>query len=250
MNSEHLIRTFHVNGSTRKMRQKKIAIVTGANRGIGYEVCRQLAESGYQVILTARNREKGKKAAEILLNDGLDVKFRQVDISDRQSITNFATNLGSLPIHILVNNAAIYYDSYNLAVKPDFILAEEAIQTNVLGAWRMITAILPLMKSVPDARIVNVSSASGMMEGMGGGAPAYSLTKAALNVLTIKLAAELSQTGIKVNAVCPGWVRTDMGGSNAPRSVEQGAKGIVWAATLPYDGPTGGFFRDGKRLPW
>ena len=234
------------------MSKYRTAVVTGANRGIGFEVCRQLAKLGFHVLLTARNEAAGLKARDKLMNEGLQVSFYKLDVCDERSINQFAARLEEQEksIQVIVNNAAIYYDSDNRATDPDFDKAEAAIQTNVFGPWRLTTALLPLMESADNPCIVNVSSGSGALSGMGGGTPAYSMSKAALNVLTIKLAAELRDSGIKVNSVCPGWVRTDMGGTAAPRSVEQGAAGIVWAATLPADGPTGGFFRDGEPISW
>ena len=234
------------------MNRIRTAIVTGANRGIGLEVCRQLAQQGYHVILTARNETQGLKVRDKLLKENLQVSFRHLDVSSSDSIRAFATRLDEdeRTIDVLVNNAAIYYDSENEARDPDFEKAEKAFRTNVMGPWRLSVALLPCLLRSEAARIVNVSSGAGALKGMQGGTPAYSMSKAALNVLTIKLAAELIQDGIKVNSVCPGWVRTDMGGPGAPRSVEEGASGIVWAATLPSDGPTGGFFRDGKPIEW
>lgn len=150
---------------------------------------------------------------------------------------------------MLVNNAAILYDTWQHAVDAALGVVHEALETNTLGPWRMTQALLPLLRRSRQARIVNVSSEAGSLAGMQGGTPAYSLSKAALNALTRMLAAELRGAGILVNAVCPGWVATDMGGSGG-RPVAEGAAGIIWAATLPDDGPSGGFFRDGKPLPW
>jgi len=234
------------------IKQTKIAVVTGANRGIGHEVCHQLAAKGYKVILTARKSIPGEKAAAAMRDKQLDVVFEHLDVADPASIDDFAARLAAQHEHVdaLVNNAAIYYDSGNSVLEPDFQRAEEAMQINLWGTWRLTVALLPLIRKSPAGRIVNVSSEAGMLNGMAGGTPAYSITKAGVNVLTIKLAAALASSQVKVNAVCPGWVRTDMGGANATRSVEQGAKGIVWAATLPDDGPSGGFFRDGTPLDW
>lgn len=232
--------------------KKKVVLVTGANRGIGREVCRQLAIDGYNVILTSRDPEKGKRAAEELQSEGLVLYYVQLDADDEQSVSNAARwvegEFGEL--YALVNNAAINYDSAKRAVSVDMEKVRNTLQTNLLGPWRISQAFLPLLKRSESARIVNVSSGSGSLSSMGGGTPAYGVSKAALNALTIKMADELRSEGILVNAVCPGWVRTDMGGSAATRSVEQGAKSVIWAVTLPNDGPTGGFFRDGKKVEW
>ena len=150
----------------------------------------------------------------------------------------------------LVNNAGIHYDMGNSSINPNWKIVDEATQINFLGAWRVTVGFLNLMKNSAAGRIVNVSSGAGSLNDVTPGTPAYSASKAAMNMLTIQLASELNSIGIKVNSVCPGWVRTEMGGPQAPRSVEEGAKGIVWAATLDEDGPTGGFFRDGKPIAW
>ncbi|MEM8969441.1 MAG: SDR family oxidoreductase [Bacteroidota bacterium] len=227
-----------------------IALVTGANRGIGLEVCRQLAKAGYEVILTSRDEEKGRRAIKELDNDR--ISYHSLDVADDNSVAKLQSYVEERygRLDVLVNNAGINYDTWQNAEKADLITVQETFDTNVLGPWRMSQAFIPLMRKHGYGRIVNVSSGAGALNGMGGGTPAYSVSKASLNVLTIKLAADLKGTGILVNSVGPGWVRTDMGGKEAPRSVAEGAEGIVWAATLPKDGPTGGFFRDGKRIEW
>ncbi|MGB3589860.1 MAG: SDR family oxidoreductase [Tunicatimonas sp.] len=228
----------------------KIALVTGANRGIGREVCSQLAKAGHQVILTSRDEEKGKKVVEELKSDL--ISYHPLDVTDDDSVAQLQsyieTNYGRLDI--LVNNAGINYDTWQNAEQADLQSVQKTLNTNLLGPWRVSQAFIPLMRKNGYGRIVNVSSGAGALNGMGGGTPAYSVSKASLNVLTIKLAADLQNTGILVNSVGPGWVRTDMGGKEAPRDVTEGAEGVVWAATLPDDGPTGGFFRDGKLIEW
>jgi len=228
----------------------KVALVTGANRGIGREVVRQLAEEGFRMVLGARELRKGEEAAREL---GLaNVVAREIDVSSDESVRRFADSFAKEfgRLDVLVNNAGMNYDYGRKASTVDLVEVHKTFETNLFGAWRLSQALVPLMKKHKYGRIVNVSSEAGSLASMGGSTPAYSTSKAALNALTRVLAGELRGSGILVNSVCPGWVRTEMGGSNAPRSVEQGAASILWAALLPDDGPTGGFFRDGKPLPW
>ncbi|MEM6840866.1 MAG: SDR family oxidoreductase [Bacteroidota bacterium] len=227
-----------------------ITLVTGANRGIGLEVCRQLAEAGHQVILTSRDEEKGRRAVQELGSER--IVYHSLDVTDGDSVARLRDYVNEHygRLDVLVNNAGINYDTWQNAEQADLETVQATLEANLFGPWRMSQAFIPLMRKHGYGRIVNVSSGAGALNGMGGGTPAYSTSKAALNVLTIKLAADLEGTGILVNSVGPGWVRTDMGGKEAPRSVAEGAQGIVWAATLPEDGPTGGFFRDGKRIDW
>jgi NAD(P)-dependent dehydrogenase (short-subunit alcohol dehydrogenase family) len=227
-------------------------LVTGANRGIGFEVCRQLAEKDFVVLLTAREAAKARKAAKMLANAGT-VEALVLDVADPASVKTAAAEVAQRygRLDVLINNAGINYDTWETAENAEIDgTVVETIKTNLLGPWRACHAFLPLLRKSEAARIVNVSSESGSLAHMGAGPPAYQVTKAALNALTRTLAGELRQARILVNAVCPGWVATDMGGAGAPRSLEEGAAGIVWAATLPQNGPTGGFFRDGKPLPW
>lgn len=228
-----------------------IALVTGANRGIGYEVCRQLAQQGYRVLLASRDTAKGEAAAQALQREGLNVAALTLDVSQPESITQARTIVerDEGRLDVLVNNAAINYDTWQRGVSADLNVVQETMETNVYGAWRMVQTFLPLLRKSAHGRIVNVSSESGSLAGMGGGTPAYSMSKAALNALTRILAAELCGERILVNSVCPGWVATDMGGSGG-RPVRDGAASVLWAATLPDGGPTGGFFRDGKPLRW
>lgn len=231
---------------------KKTALVTGGNRGIGFETCRQLLEEGYRVLLTARDEEKGRRSLKTLHDFGPDVHFHALDVTDENSIAALKETIMKAygGLEVLINNAAIHYDTWQQALDADMQQVQDAIQTNLIGPWRMIQAFAPQMRERGYGRIVNVSSEAGSLESMGAGTPAYGVTKAALNALTIKVAAELKGSGVLVNTVCPGWVRTDMGGSMAPRSVEQGAASVMWAVMLDDEGPTGGFFRDGKQLPW
>jgi NAD(P)-dependent dehydrogenase (short-subunit alcohol dehydrogenase family) len=227
---------------------RRIALVTGANRGIGLEVVRQLAGRGYTAVLGARDLEKGRSAAEGL---GGGVEARRLDVADDGSVRELT---GALErdfgrLDVLVNNAAIHYDTWQRAVDADLDLVHEALETNLFGAWRTTQACLPLLRRSPHARIVNVSSGAGALTDMGGGAPAYRVSKASLNALTRILAVELRGDGILVNSVCPGWVATDMGGPGG-RPVAEGAASVMWAVLLPDDGPTGGFFRDGRPIDW
>jgi NAD(P)-dependent dehydrogenase (short-subunit alcohol dehydrogenase family) len=231
--------------------EKRICLVSGGNRGIGFETCNQLAQLGYIVLLTARDLTKGKTATKQLTDKGLDIIFYQMDVSNQKSIDDtydkIIQRFGRLDV--LVNNAAILYDTWQRAIDADFEIVNQAFVTNLLGPWRLSKRFIPIMKKNGFGRIVNVSSSAGSLHFMGKGAPAYSISKTALNALTCKLAAELLGTGILVNSIDPGWVATDMGGAGG-RPVEEGVKGIVWACTLPDDGPTGGFFFDGKPIEW
>jgi NAD(P)-dependent dehydrogenase (short-subunit alcohol dehydrogenase family) len=228
-----------------------VALVTGANRGIGLEVCRQLAQRDYRVLLTARDREKATAAAETIDPAGRHVVAHVLDITDQASIDAVATQVEAAEgrLDVLVNNAAIGYDTWAKATTADLTAVHETLETNLFGAWRVTLAFLPLLRRSPHPRVVNVSSQGGSLTGMGGGTPAYSVSKAALNALTRVLAGELAADRVLVNAVCPGWTMTDMGGPGG-RPIEDGAASVTWAATLPDSGPTGGFFRDGEPLPW
>jgi NAD(P)-dependent dehydrogenase (short-subunit alcohol dehydrogenase family) len=229
----------------------QIALVTGANRGIGLEVCRQLARSGFVVLLSARDARKARAVARSLSSIGR-VDSLVLDVADENSIATAAIEVANRyhQLNVLINNAGIHYDTWETVETADIDrTVMEAITTNLLGPWRVAQAFLPLLRKSPPARIVNVSSESGSLAEMTAGPPAYQVTKAGLNALTRTLAGELRDSNILVNSVCPGWVATDMGGAGG-RPVEEGAAGVVWAATLPDDGPTGGFFRDGKPLPW
>jgi NAD(P)-dependent dehydrogenase (short-subunit alcohol dehydrogenase family) len=222
-----------------------VALVTGANRGIGLEVCRQLGRLGFTVLLGARDAGRGARASRQL--GGGPISPIVLDVADDESVRAAAAGIERLDV--LVNNAAILYDTWQRGVDADLDQVHEALETNLLGAWRVTQAVLPLLRASPAGRIVNVSSGAGALNGMGAGTPAYRTSKAALNALTRILAAELRGDGILVNAVCPGWVATDMGGAGG-RPVADGAAGVVWAATLPDDGPTGGFFRDARPIAW
>jgi NAD(P)-dependent dehydrogenase (short-subunit alcohol dehydrogenase family) len=232
----------------------RIVLVTGANRSIGREVARQLAIRGDTVVLTARDGAKAERtAAELAADRTVEAAplGRQLDVIDADSVQRLAEDLAERHgrLDVLVNNAAIHYDTWQRASAADLGVVREALETNLLGPWQTVLRFLPLLRASGHARIVNVSSGSGSLTWMGGGTPAYGVSKAALNALTRKLAAELRADRILVNAVCPGWVATDMGGPGG-RPVAEGAASILWAIDLPDDGPTGGFFRDGHPVPW
>jgi NAD(P)-dependent dehydrogenase (short-subunit alcohol dehydrogenase family) len=229
----------------------RVAVVTGGNRGIGREVVRQLGDRGFTVILGSRDPVAGERAAAELAGDGLAVRAHRLDVTDTGTVEKLAWHLADRygRLDVLVNNAAGHYDTWQQARSADLSVVAEAWDTNLMGPWRMCLALLALLRRGRHRRIVNVSSEAGSLASMGGGTPAYAVTKAALNALTRVLAAELQPDGILVNAVCPGWIATDMGGPGG-RPVEAGAASVLWAVDLPDDGPTGGFFRDGQPLPW
>lgn len=234
------------------MSAQKIALVTGANRGLGLETCRQLAALGLHPVLTSRNPDEGRAAAGTLQQEGMEVEFHPLDVSGPGSISALINTLATRHgrIDVLINNAGVAGDKAFNTVDVDLDRIAGIFDVNLFGAWRMCQAVVPIMKQHGYGRIVNVSSRLGALHTMKGGSPGYGISKAALNALTIKLGDELRDTGILVNAVSPGWVRTRMGGDAAPRNVEEGARSIVWAATLPNNGPTGGFFGDGEPIPW
>ncbi|MFA6092618.1 MAG: SDR family NAD(P)-dependent oxidoreductase [Elusimicrobiota bacterium] len=226
------------------------ALVTGANRGIGFEVCRQLALKGIRVVLTARDAAAGREAAAALSHGNGAILFAELDISQESSVQECAAKLrrDGVSVDILVNNAALSM-SGALSKCPS-TTAEDVLNTNALGAVRTCRAFVPPMLENGYGRVVNVSSGCGAFaEGLPGPDALYSISKAALNAFTLRLSREVSGD-VKVNAVCPGWTQTRMGGPAAPRSAESGADSIVWLATLGPEGPNGGFFRDRQRIDW
>lgn len=238
----------------------KLAVVTGAARGIGLAVARDLATAGCKVLMVGRNAEAIEAAAARLHGDGLDVLPHLADVTDASAIAALAARLRREfgRVDILVNNAGIFPEARDFArpppaasvfaVDPETVAA--TIDCNALAALRLLQACVPLMRENGYGRIVNVSSGMGQLSEMGGFWPGYRMSKAALNALTRLAASELAGGPIKINSVCPGWCRTGMGGENANRSAEEGASGIVWAALLPDDGPSGGFFRDRQAIDW
>ncbi len=235
------------------MLAKRVAVVSGANRGLGLETCKQLSQREYHVVLGSRDLAKGQHAADELRAHGADVEVHQLDVTDRASIDALRGSAERLwgRVDVLVNCAGVMGSPYELSVfKMTDEKLEDTLQANFYSALHMCQALVPLMRRVNFGRVVNVSSGMGQLTDMGPGAPPYRFSKAAMNVLTRILAAELAGTTVLVNSVCPGWVRTDMGGESAPLDIPEGAAGIVWAATLPDGGPSGGFFRHGQPLPW
>jgi NAD(P)-dependent dehydrogenase (short-subunit alcohol dehydrogenase family) len=240
-------------------RVRRVAVVTGANRGIGFEISRQLAQRGYAVILTARDPAKGRAAVRVLAREGLDVTFHQLDVTDAAGIKRFARHLRRKVgrLDVLVNNAGIYLEGGYVDDRlPESIFDESidkvrvTMETNLYGPYQLCQALIPLMREGGYGRVVNVSSRSGQLNEMGGREAAYRMSKAALNALTRILAAELPGGQILVNSMSPGWVRSDMGGPKAPKTLAEGADTAVWLATLPNRGPHGGFFRERKPIPW
>ena len=233
---------------------RKVAVVTGANRGIGLAVSYQLAKQGIYVILTSRDEAKGKATAEQLQAEGLAVGYHPLDVADSASVQQLTQYVGNQYGHleILVNNAGVALDftDNSSILNLQLETLEQTLQTNLYGPILVAQSLVPLMQIQGYGRVVNVSSGAGQLTDMSSGYPSYRMSKTALNAFTRILANELQGRNILVNSVCPGWVRTDMGGPNAPRSPEQGADTIVWLATLPDGGPTGGFFRDRQPISW
>jgi NAD(P)-dependent dehydrogenase (short-subunit alcohol dehydrogenase family) len=235
----------------------RTALVTGANRGLGFEAVRQLARLGYRVLLAARDLGKAEVTAKLLRDQNLDVLSLELDVASDASCARLK-KIGT--VDALVNNAGVMLESDENPLAAGLLscsaldvapaLLHETFETNTLGAYRVIQALAPGMREHGYGRIVNVSSGLAQLNDMGGGYPAYRVSKTALNALTRIFAAELRGKGVLVNSVCPGWVKTDMGGPGALLSPEEGVRTIVWAATLPDDGPTGGFFRALKPIPW
>lgn len=242
--------------------ERQIALVTGVGRveGIGFEVCRQLGQQGMTVLLTTRDQARAEAVAQPLLAAGLDVHPYALDVTQDASVRALAAQIEQIwgRLDVLVNNAAATADWSELPSTADLAAVHTVLETNLFGPWRTCQVLLPLLRNSPHGRIVNVSSGAGSygeqqfgLSSNGGATASYGISKAALNALTAKLAAELSGSGILVNAVCPGLTATAPGmEAMGARPVADGAASVVWAALLPDDGPSGGFFRDGQPLPW
>ena len=239
---------------------KRVALVTGANRGIGYAISRRLGEQNITVVLGARDPRKGTEACSRLLGEGLDVHFELLDVIDEKSIKSaierIQAHFGRLDI--LINNAGIMIDGEEDALNVDQETVRETLRINVLGPLMLCQYCIPLMQAGGYGRIVNMVSGLGSLTEMadpesayaGVRAPAYRLSKAGLNCITTLMAKEVRGDNILINSACPGWVRTDMGGDQAPLTPEQGADTPVWLATLPDGGPTGGVYRERTLIPW
>ncbi len=229
----------------------KTVLVTGANKGIGYEVARQLGKEGFQVSIGARNRDAGHKAAAEIAKNGGKATFLEIDVADKASVTAAAREFAKVADHldVLVNNAGIIVDGDNAILEISDELFRKTLETNTLGALRVTRAFVPLLRKSKAPRVINVSSGGGQLTGGADGwSPAYCISKTALNGVTSQLATALPK--FAVNSVCPGWVRTDMGGQGATRSVEEGADTIVWLAADAPQKLTGKFLRDRKEIPW
>jgi NAD(P)-dependent dehydrogenase (short-subunit alcohol dehydrogenase family) len=233
------------------MAKDRIALVTGANKGIGYEIARQLGGKGFHVFVGARNPAAGKEAVATLQQNGVSAEFVEINVSDRASIQKAAKAVAARTDHVdvLVNNAAIMEDKASIIDMDDDTFLR-TLTTNVLGPIRVTQAFVPLLANGSRACVVNLSSGLGQLSDMESTYPAYSISKTAVNAVTRQFAAVLRDKGITVNSVCPGWVKTDMGGPNAPRTVQQGADTVTWLATEAPRDLTGQFLRDRKQIPW
>jgi NAD(P)-dependent dehydrogenase (short-subunit alcohol dehydrogenase family) len=229
----------------------KIVLITGANKGIGHEVARQLAAKEFHVFVGARNAKAGRKAAEDIAKQGGKATFLEIDVSDKESVTSAAHEFSEVADHldVLVNNAGIIVDGDDAILEISDDLLRKTLETNTLGPLRVTRAFAALLRKSEAPRVINVSSGGGQLTGGADGwAPGYCISKTALNGVTVQLAAALPKFAI--NSVCPGWVRTDMGGKNARRSVEEGADTIVWLASQAPQELTGKFLRDRKEIAW
>jgi NAD(P)-dependent dehydrogenase (short-subunit alcohol dehydrogenase family) len=233
-------------------KDSKVALVTGGNRGIGYELVKQLALNDFKVILASRDPDMGHEAAQKLKESNLDVSFLVMDIGNQESIRQGAIAVSDRygRLDVLINNAGVYLDENEKLLNMEPSVLEKTMATNFFGAYHVIRSFIPLMEQQGYGRIINVSSEYGAMSEMSSpGVGAYKLSKLTLNGLTQLVAAEMNGD-IKINAVDPGWVSTDMGGPSAPRTPKQAARSILWLATIGPEGPNGEFFRDGKRIDW
>ena len=228
----------------------KTVLITGANRGIGFETARQLATRGFHVVIGSRSEQQADKAAKQWAPLG-KVSYVVLDVRDSRSITTAAAKFAAIgPLDVLINNAGIYPDEGLSILTISRDQMDRTLQTNTFGPLEVTQAFLPHLKKSVAARVINFSSGLGQLEGLSPNIPSYCLSKFALNAITIMLSQALKEHGIAVNSMCPGWVRTDMGGASAPRSVEEGADTAVWLASEAAQSLTGKFFRDRKEIPW
>ncbi len=238
---------------------KRVAIVTGANRGLGFAASEELGSRGYKVILTARHTSQGREKTEELKGKGLDVSFYHLDVNDPISVGSLyeyvLNDFGRCDV--LINNAGVLIDKVDYVgedlfehLRHDKNNIAQTLDTNIIGPYLLCEAFGPIMRKQRYGRIVNISSSMGQLSEMQEGFAAYRISKAGLNAVTRIFAAVYRGHNVLVNSICPGWVKTDMGGPNAQREIEEGIDGIIWAATLPEGGPTGGFFRDKHPIPW
>ncbi len=232
---------------------RRSVLISGGARGIGRGIAAGLAAAGHQVTITARDLDEAVAAAdELARNAGGEVAGAALEVTDPDSVRRLVSEVSNDPgrLDTLVNNAGIVGGYGTPAAALDLADVREVLETNLLGAWELTQAALPLLRKSPAPRIVNISSGMGQLDEMGGGAAAYRVSKSGLNALTRVIANEERDAGLLVNTMCPGWVKTDLGGPNATRSIEEGADTAIWLADLPDDGPSGGFFRDREPIPW
>lgn len=231
---------------------RRVALVTGGNRGIGYETCRRLGQSGLKVVLAARDKSKGQRASRALSEENLDVEFQELDVTDPLSIDQALRNVDEKfqRLDVLINNAAVAMPGDTTILDADYERLEQTFRTNLYGPVLLCQACVPIMARNGYGRIVNVSSGKGSFSKLTRGTPCYRISKTALNSFTKLLATELEDTNILVNAMTPGWVRTRLGGFKAPRSVQEGVDTIIWLAMIGDEGPRGRFFKDREEFPW
>jgi NAD(P)-dependent dehydrogenase (short-subunit alcohol dehydrogenase family) len=229
----------------------KIALITGANRGIGLEIGKQLLAKEFTVVFTMRNMAIGRPIVDDIRKDFKNAWFHQLDVSEEQSIADVVSHIDEAceRIDVLINNAAILHDKNHASVQVSLPDMRETMETNLYGPMMLTRAMIPFLKKSDDPRVINISSTMGQLSTMGAGYGAYRISKTALNALTVIQSKELARDGIKVNSMCPGWVKTEMGGPSAPRSLEEGAETAVWLATSG-NIPSGKFFKDRKEIPW
>lgn len=236
----------------------KVALITGSNRGLGFETSRQLAKKGFKVYMGCRDVRKGTMAADILKSEGLNVEFIEIDVTKTKGIRKIHDMLreNHENIDVLINNAGVFLESEgptdqssSSIFKVDPVIILKTIETNTMGPLKLIQSLVPLMLKSKKGRIINVSSGMGQLSFMGGHWPGYRISKTALNAITCILDAELKDTELYVNSVCPGWVKTDMGGENASLSIEEGVESIVWLATEE-NIPRGKFIQNKKVIEW